>query len=361
MTNASADSRIRVAIIGCGNIAGPYARDLAAAPEIELAGVADLDQSRAAKLAAEVGCAAYPSVEALLADSSVDIAINLTIQSAHAAVSTACLEAGKSVYSEKPLAMTHAEAQALVALADARGLRLACSPFTSMGEAQQTAWQWLRAGRLGRVRVAYAEVNWGRIETWHPDPEAFYAVGPLFDVGPYPLAILTSLLGPARRVWAHGAVLYPDRTTLQGKPFAVDTPDFVMAAIELAGGTLVRLTTNFYVSQQTRQQGGIEFHGDNGSLFLDSWVSPGSMLQYAEFGKNYQRVRLGKPALFGVRWGTGVREMASAIRENRPHRNSGQQAAHLVEIMCAIHESVRTGQPVSIESDFPAPEPMPWA
>ncbi|HSJ53072.1 MAG TPA: Gfo/Idh/MocA family oxidoreductase, partial [Anaerolineae bacterium] len=156
---------LRVGIIGCGNVAGPYARDLVTHPEIELVGMADLLPERAGALAARYGGRAYPSVEALLADPAIDLAINLTMHGAHAAVTRRCLEAGKHVLSEKPLALSGVEAWDLVALARARGLRLGGAPFTVMGEAQQTAWQQIRQGCLGTVRLIYAEVNWGRPET----------------------------------------------------------------------------------------------------------------------------------------------------------------------------------------------------
>src|SRR6185295_17646095 len=136
-----------------------------------------------------------------------DIVINLTVHHAHYQVTKRALEAGKHVYSEKPLALTSSEARELVTLAASRGLRLGCSPSTFLGEAQQTAATVIRSGRLGPVRAVYAEVNWGRIETWHPAPAPFYDVGVLVDVGVYPLTLLTAFLGPARRVQASGGLL----------------------------------------------------------------------------------------------------------------------------------------------------------
>ena len=165
------------------------------------------------------------------------------------------LNAGKHVHSEKPLAMTYAEAKALVDLAQAKGLRLSCSPITFMGEAQQTAWKAIREGRLGPVRVVYAEANHGRIESWHPNPEPFYQVGALFDVGVYLLTLVTTMFGPARRATAYATVLYPDRVTKEGRPFHIATPDWVVAAVELANGTVVRLTTNFYVERPGQAEG----------------------------------------------------------------------------------------------------------
>jgi predicted dehydrogenase len=246
---------LNVAIVGCGNIAGPYAETLRPYDHITLLGAADVDPARAAAFVAKYGGTAYESLDALLADPRVDVVINLTIHHAHPEVITRCLEAGKHVHSEKPLAMTVAEAQALVQLAEARGLRLSCAPITYMGEAQQTVWRLIRDGQLGTVRVVYAEVNWGRIETWHPNPPPFYDVGALFDVGVYPLTLVTTMFGAARRVTAFGRVLYPDRVTLDGTPFHITTPDFVVAVVEMADGTVVRLTTNLYVPYGTRQQG----------------------------------------------------------------------------------------------------------
>src|SRR5207247_2620948 len=132
-------------------------------------------------------------------------------------VTTQCLRAAKHVHSEKPLAMTYPEALSLVSLARQQKVRLSCAPFTFMGVAQQTAGRLLREGSLGTVRLIYAEVNAGRIETWHPAPQSFYDVGPLFDVGGYPLAIILSFLGPARRVSAYGQVLSPQRHTLSSE------------------------------------------------------------------------------------------------------------------------------------------------
>jgi predicted dehydrogenase len=256
--------------------------------------------------------------------------------------------------------MTYEEAQQLVDLADAKGLRLSCSPITFMGEAQQTAWKVIRDGRLGPVRVCYAEVNWGRIESWHPAPGAFYEVGALFDVGVYPLTVLTTFFGPARRVVGYGKVLYPDRVTKEGIPFHIETPDWMVAAVELANGTVVRLTTNFYVGHHGKQKG-IEFHGDLGSLYMDSWQSFDAAVEFAEFGKSYEPVPYVKEPYHGTEWGRAVVELGQAIAEERPQRATGAQAAHVVEILAAISTSASEGRPVEISSDFTPPTPMEWA
>ena len=139
----------------------------------------------------------------MLADDAVDVVVNLTVPSAHAEVTRRCLDAGKHVHAEKPLALGGPEARALAEYAAEQGVRLSCAPATLLGDAQQTAWKLVRDGSLGRVRAAYAEANWGRIERWHPGPESLYEVGPLVDVAVYPITILTAMFGagaPRHRV-----------------------------------------------------------------------------------------------------------------------------------------------------------------
>lgn len=348
---------ITLAIVGCGNISRGYAETLQGYPELKLAGAADLDPQRAVDFVAQFGGVAYPSLDDLLADPAIDLVVNLTIHHAHPEVIARCLRAGKHVFSEKPLALTYAEARELVTLAELTGLRLGCAPITYLGEAQQTAWRLIREGSLGDVRVVYAEVNWGRIESWHPNPVPFYQVGPLFDVGVYPLTQLTTIFGPVRRVTAYGKVVYPDRVTREGVPFHLDTPNFYVAVAEHASGTVSRLTANFYVGHHTQQKG-MEFHGDLGSLYLHSWDHFDSPLDFAEFGGEYRPVPLDGQPYHGIEWARGVADMAAAIAEGRPHRATGAHAAHVVEIMEAVNRSVATGRPVDVHSDFPQPEPV---
>lgn len=352
----------RVAIIGCGNISTGYAETLAPHKEIELAGAADIDPKRAMEFCEKFGGKAYPSLEAVLADPSIDGIVNLTIHHAHAEVIRKCLEAGKHVHTEKPIALTYAEARDLVALAKARGLVLTSSPITFLGEAPQTAFHHIRKGNLGELRLVYAEVNHGRIESWHPNPVPFYQVGVVFDVAIYPITMLTAILGPVRSVSAFGRVLKKERKTQAGAVFELETPDYVCANLEFASGAVGRLTADFFVSgQNSNQKSAIEFHGDNGSLVLGHWAQFDAKVEASEFGKALSPVKLmGKPYK-GCEWARGIVELADAVRENRRPRATGEHAAHVIEVICAIHDSIREHRAVAVESEFPLPEPMDWA
>ncbi|MBX7233706.1 MAG: Gfo/Idh/MocA family oxidoreductase [Caldilineales bacterium] len=353
-------SKLNVAIIGCGNIADGYARNLITFPQVHLAGATDIDFARAQALTAKYGGKAYPTLEAVLADPGIDLVIDLAVHHAHYAINKQSLEAGKHVFSEKPMALTYAEAAELVKLAEAKGLRLGSAPYTYMGEAAQTAWKLIRAGRLGTVRVAYAEVNWNRIEVWHPAPEPFYDVGALYDVGVYPLTMLTAMFGPARRVHATSALLLPDRLTKAGRPFHITTPDWMVTVVEFAGGLVARLTTSFYVTNHTRQTG-LELHGDEGSLYLQSWHDFDSSIEFAPFGQPYEMVPPVQQPFRGVQWGRSVAEIADALRSDRPHRASGEHAAHVIEILNAAAQAAAAHHPVDLVSTFTPPAPMPWA
>ena len=351
-----------IGIVGTGNIAAGYARDILTHPEIRLVAATDLDTDRARAFAEEHGGRPHASLDDLLADPAVDIVVNLTVHHAHVDVTRRALEAGRHVYSEKPLALRSSEARELIALATTRGLRLGCSPSTILGEAQQTAAAWIRDGRLGTVRAIYADVSWGRIETWHPAPAPFFDVGVLVDVAVYPLTLATAMVGPARSVRAWGWELRPDRVAIDGSPFRIGSPDFMVAAVELEGGAVVRLTASFYVGRPVRERGAMEFHGDDASLALSSFERFDATVEAGPYGGTYAPIPYLRPPFNGTAWARGLADLAAAIHEGRPHRASAEQAAHVVDILDAAAASMDAdGRPVAVTSTFAAPAPMPWA
>ncbi len=352
--------KVNVAIIGCGNIATRYAEQIQSYENIRLLGFADIVQQRAEEFAKEYGGRLYSSLNELLADPDVDVVVNLTIHHAHPEVITASLKAGKHVHTEKPLAMSYAEAKSLVELAEHLELRLSSAPITYMGEAQQTAWKVIRKGKLGKIRLAYAEVNHGRIETWHPNPQPFFEVGVLWDVSVYPLTILTAIFGPATRIQAFGTIIHPHRTTTEGQKFTIRKPDFVVALIDFQLGPVVRLTANFY-AKGSKQGGSLEFHGDRGRLHLGNFQGFSAPVEFALYGEEYETVPYLREPYDGIEFGRGIEDLADAILNNRPHRASGRHAAHVVEIVEGIHKAMQSGKPVNLSSEFDPPLPMDWA
>jgi predicted dehydrogenase len=358
---ASISRSLGIGIVGCGNIAGPYARSLAEHDEVKLVAATDVDPHRARSFAAEHGCRALDTLEALLADPDVELVINLTVHHAHYVVTRQALEAGRHVYSEKPMALESAQARELVELAQRQGVRLACSPSTFLGEAQQTAGAIIGRGELGTVRAVYADVNWGRIETWHPAPIPFYDVGVLVDVGVYPLTIATAFLGSAVAIEARGWELLPQRVTTSGETYRIGSPDLILAAVELSSGAVMRLTASFYVGHPIREPGRMEFHGDLASLAISSFQDFDASIEQGPAGGAFEPVRPVREPYRGIAWGRGVADLARAIAEDRPSRVSGEHAAHVVDILSAARQSMREVRRVPIESTFEPPRLMDWA
>ncbi len=353
-------SKIKTVVVGCGNIATAYSEQISKYSQIELAGFCDLLPERAEEFARKYGGKAYRSLDEVLADAGVRLVINLTIHHAHVEVITLCLEADKHVHSEKPLATSGAQAKQLVELAQKKGLRLSSAPSTFLGEPVQTLARELRAGKAGMVRLLYAEINHGRIESWHPNPVPFYQVGPVWDVAVYPLGIWAATCGPMRKITASSRTLLRERKTKDGSPFSIDSADFYTAFIEFENGTVGRLTTNFYVNP-SKQGATMEFHGDAGSLFLGSSYMFNTAVEFAPFGGAFEPLPLARKGFEGVEFARGVEDLADAILNDRPHRCDARMAQHIVEVIEAIHTSAASGTPVTVSSTFTPPEAMPWA
>ena len=192
---------VGVGVIGCGNISSAYLTAAKHFPILNIVGLADAVPAAAEARAREFGLRAC-SVEALLADPSVEIVLNLTVPTAHVEVGLKALAAGKHVHSEKPLGVNVAEARRLVETAAARSLRLGCAPDTFLGGAHQTARQCIDQGMIGRPIGGTAFFMCPGHERWHPNPAFYYLAGggPMLDMGPYYITDLVNLLGPVESV-----------------------------------------------------------------------------------------------------------------------------------------------------------------
>ncbi len=343
---------VGIAVVGCGNIGMQYLESLHGQPLVNILGMTDPLPERAAHAAKAYGCRVYQSLTEILEDPQVDIVVNLTPAAVHPEIIRQCVGAGKHVYSEKPLAFQFDEANELVKLAEKQQVILAVSPFLHLGTAQQEMKQMIRDGAIGSVRVVYAEANHGRIESWHPNPEAFYDVGPLIDVGVYPITLLTDWFGAVHRVWAYGSQIAPVRVRKDGISFRGTAWDFVVVILEFAEGVIARLTVNFYVGSRTKQGEMVECHGDRGSLYLSYWLLPDAKIEAADFEEPYQTIAHRGEPVPSFEWDSGVMELTEAIVMGRPCRMSAGQAAHVVDVINATERAVTQGTGVAVDSRF---------
>ncbi|MBF8189539.1 Gfo/Idh/MocA family oxidoreductase [Nonomuraea sp. K274] len=351
---------VGVALVGAGVISGQYLRNLNAFPDVRVLGVADLDADRAAAVAREHDVPVSGPLGSVLALPEVEIVVNLTVPSAHAAVALECLRAGKHVYGEKPLALDMDEAAKVVAEAANLGLRVGGAPDTFLGAGLQSTGRALRSGLIGTpVAVTAATQSLGP-ESWHPNPEFFYQPGggPLFDLGPYYLTALVSLLGPViqvaagtRRAREHRVVGSGPKA---GEIFPVDVPTHVNALLDFPGTATAAATFSFDSPVNRRM---IEIIGTEGALSLpDPNTFDGPLLARGAHDKDWRELPLsGTTASRGI----GVLDMARSIRAATPHRASGELAYHVLELMTAIEESGGSSEFRGIASTTATPEPLP--
>jgi predicted dehydrogenase len=354
---------LRVGVIGCGNISNAYFKHAAPFSKCaQITACSDLDVERARKKAAEHGVGKAYSVKELLADPEVDVVLNLTIPAAHAAVNLQALKAGKHAYCEKPFSLTYKEGLKVVVEAKKRKLRVGCAPDTVLGGGIQTCRKLIDAGVIGRPIAATANMLCHGHESWHPSPEFYYQKGggPLFDMGPYYLTSLVTMLGPVKSVSALAKTTFKERLItsqpLAGKKIKVQTPTHLCGLLEFGQGVVANITMSFDV--WTSHLPLLEIYGTEGSLQCpDPNGFGGEVMLWTSAKSEWTRVPLTHCDQAGR--GTGLAEMAEAIRQRRPHRASGELGLHVTEIMESFLTSARSGKAVVFKSTCRQPAALP--
>ncbi len=341
--------KLKVGVIGCGNISAIYLKNIPTFGNLELRAVADSDAERARARAAEFSVPAAVSPEALLADPDIDLVLNLTPPPAHAAVCAAAIAAGKHVYVEKPLATVLADGKKIVERAAAAGTRVGCAPDTFLGAGLRTCKKLIEEGLIGEPVGASAAMLCGGHEGWHPDPAFYYKAGggPLLDMGPYYLTALVSLLGPVSAVVGRTKTTWRERTITSaekyGQKIAVEVPTHVSALLDFASGAAATMTMSFDVKGGTKRPP-IEIYGSEGTLVVPDPNTFGGPILFRKSGSaDFSALPLLFPYAENSR-GLGLSDMAAGILSGHPHRASGDLALHVLEIMEAIHASGADGK-----------------
>ena len=336
---------MKCAFVGAGAVAEKYASGLDDS-ELRLTAVCDLDIDRAERLAADHGATAYSDLDALFDAESAPLIVNLTSHAAHADVTSACLEADRHVFSEKPLALDADRALALVETAARRGLALGCAPINHRCDAQRHARSFLDDGRFGPIRLGYAHAHVGRVTEWHDDPDSFLDVGPLYDGAVYPLSLLVSWFGPVETVRSADALdVWPDREDREPGRSA-----HVEATVEFASGPIVRLTASLYAPHRSREFNSLELHGDDGSLYLadsGALAAERDTVSVGGAGRSYVAAPHPQPRR-ERRYLAGPERLASAVADGRSPTPSARRAAHVVAVCNAVERAAADGTTVPV-------------
>ncbi|GHO42467.1 dehydrogenase [Ktedonospora formicarum] len=357
------NNKVNVGIIGCGVISSIYLEAPSKFDILNIVACADIDLDRARAQAEKYNVPKVCTVEELLADPDIDIVLNLTIPKVHAEIALAALQAGKSTYSEKPLGVSRAEAQPLLETARANNLRVGCAPDTFLGGGIQTCIKLINDGVIGTPVAATAYMMGHGPESWHPNPEFYYHIGggPMFDMGPYYLTALISMLGPVRRVSGTTRITFPERL-ITSQPFAgqkinVQTPTHVVGNLDFVSGAIATVTTSFDIWSHEHPL--IEIYGSEGSISVPDPNTFGGTVKVRRAGdREWTDVPLTHGNTENSR-GIGVADMAHAIRKGTQHRANGEMAYHVLDIMQSIHESSNEGRHIELSSTCERPAPLP--
>ncbi|MBQ6119623.1 MAG: Gfo/Idh/MocA family oxidoreductase [Clostridia bacterium] len=351
--------KVNVGIVGCGNISGIYLTNLTGmfADTVNVVAVCDLIPEKA--LAAQEKYhipKAYFTDEEIMADGEIELIVNITTPDQHCPVNLMALAAGKHAYCEKPLAICREDGEKQVKLAKEKGLLLGGAPDTFLGGGIQTCRKLIDDGWIGDVVAVNASMRCHGHESWHPGPAFYYQKGggPMFDMGPYYLTCLVNLVGAVESVMAYTRVTFPQRLItsqpLRGTLVDVEVPTHIAGLMKFEGGAVGTLTTTFDVYDD--HQACVEVFGSRGSLLVPDPNGFGGPVKLLREGQNaYEEV----PVVYGYREnsrGVGVADLCRALREGGTPRANCAQTFHVLDLMCAFHESSDSGREVSLQKGF---------
>ena len=362
----------KVGLIGCGHIAETYFRAHKYFNNFKIIKCADINNHASKKCAKTYGIKAL-SVNDLLKDNEVEIILNLTIPKAHYIVAKKSLLNNKHVYSEKPMAINTKDGLELLRLARRKKLYIGNAPDTFLGGGNQKAKELIERKIIGKINLGNAIFAFPGVQSYHPNPEPWFAKkegGPVIDMGPYYLTALVNLLGPAKEVSGSLMKGVKKRTIgigpRKGKKFKVECPTTYLSTIVFENGAIIRLTLSFDVIAHNRNH--IELYGNKGSLIVpDPNMFGGSVFTCKKIGdkwKEYKTIKmpLGKinirtqsaranesPTNANYR-GVGLAEMAYCIENKKLNRCNGELSYHVLDIIQSTMKASKTGKKQKIKS-----------
>ena len=354
----TAAGKIKVGVIGCGSVSRPYLSHLAACPLVALVSVCDIVPERARQAADRHKIPHhYPHIDPMLAGASFDLFVNLTDMQEHQRLNEQALEAGRHVWSEKPIANSLDAGRRLLELARKKGVRLWGAPTVVQSPQFAFMAKTLGEGKLGRLAAAHA--RYGHLG---PNWAAFFYTeggGSLPDLGVYSLTTLTGLLGPAQSVVAMTSVVTPTRQITGRGEVTVTAEDNAMILMDHGNGVLSHVQSGFnyftpHEHASTQQDHHtISLTGTGGSMSLAGYDWAPHAVDLATH--EHHRFQRHVDARSDYVWENGASLVAECLATGREPLFTPEHALHVVEIMTAANESQKTGRRIPIRSTFPWP------
>ena len=290
-----------------------------------------------------------------------DGSLNITRPYEHYGVTKAALEAGKPVYTEKPLGATWEEGLELVKLAEEKGLWIAGAPDTYMGAGIQTCRKLIDEGAIGDIVGATAFFTCHGHESWHPDPEFYYKFGggPMLDMGPYYVTALINLMGGVKRVGGMITTPFKERVCTcpqhNGEIITVDVPTSYYGTLQFESGAVGSIMTSFDIHGAKLPI--IEIYGSKGTLRVPDPNCFGGPVVLHIPGKGDEEIPLAFDYAENSR-ALGLAEMASALQQGRRPRASWKQTLHVLEILTGFERAAAQGGYLDLTTTYEREAPM---
>jgi predicted dehydrogenase len=370
----------KVGLIGCGHISETYLRAEKYFNNIKIIKCADINHINAIKCAKTYKIKAL-SVKELLKDKEVEIILNLTIPKAHYQVAKLALTNDKHIYSEKPLAINFKDGKDLLKLSKKKKLYIGNAPDTFLGGGIQKSKELVDKKVIGKVHLGNAFFAFPGVQSYHPNPEPWFAKkegGPVIDMGPYYLTALVNLLGPAQKVSGSIVKGVKKRTIGIGprknKTFKVECPTTYLSTITFQNETVVRLTLSFDVI--AHQKNHIELYGDKGSMIVpDPNMFGGSVHVCKKLGDKWKEYKTNKMLLGKINIrsqssranesstnanyrGVGLAEMAYSIENKKVNKCNGELSLHVLDIIQSTMKACKTETAQLIKTTCKKPQPF---
>jgi predicted dehydrogenase len=357
-------AKLKIACLGVGDVAQrDYLPELHRLGErAELVAVCSRTEARARIVAEQYGVTAwYTDYERMLAESEADIVLNLTPIQLHPETTIAALQAGKHVYSEKPLATSVRDAERIRAEAQQRELVVVSAPCVMIFPQVRYTQFLLKEGAVGEVYSARGHGH-GGVPPWRgfmSDPTPYFAKGggPAMDMAVYPLHTLTGLLGPVKRVSAlAGHVIKSfvvEDGPAQGKEIPVEVDDNWHILLDFGDSRLASLTANNCAHGTRSPQ--LELWGLQGTVAVNL-LDMSAPVEVLRPGVGWEQVsppfRAGwpPPRQNGPDHYLGIEHLVDCIQHQQKPILSVDHALHVIEILEKAALSAAEGRVVEIES-----------
>ncbi|MCX5653788.1 MAG: Gfo/Idh/MocA family oxidoreductase [Planctomycetota bacterium] len=356
-TPAGRQRKIRVGVIGCGNVSGAYLPNLLGSPFVEVVSVCDIIPERAEAAAKKYKVPNfYPHIDKMLAGADFDLLVNLTSMPAHFPLNKAALQAGKHVWTEKPMASSVGDGKELLALAKQRSLGFGGAPTCVTSPQFRFMAETLAGGKLGRVCAAHA--SYGHLgPTW----SAWFfqkGGGCLYDLGVYNITTLTGLLGPAKEVVGLSATAIPVRHA-EGRQVKAEADDNTMLLIDHGNAVFSHIQTGFVYftaldhRSTERTHHTMDIMGTEGSMHLRGYDWGPHGVDMGTRKNPEVQTFCAEPGSY--KWEYGASYVAECLATGKKSLMTAEHALHVLEIMNACHESQQTGRRIKIDSSFSWP------